>query len=160
MNIDNDKKIRLQFLCRVVKKEVNHLTKTVEKLFKTDFSIERAKTLDVDDELSERLEAFTSRFARLQDTLGDKLIPNLLDALNEKKRTQIDNLDMAERLGWLPYAEDWQVIRQLRNQMVHEYIEDLNILVSAINSAYHFVPILKSLEQNLIKEMQQRNWLD
>jgi len=158
MTIDSLKKERLQFLCRVVEKEGIYLTRTTKRLFEEPFSIERAKTLDVDDALSERLEAFVSRFSRLQDTLGDKLLPNLLDALNEKKRTQIDNLDMAERLGWLSNVDDWQVMRQLRNQMVHEYIEDLNVLVSAINTAYHFVPILIAMEKNLRGEMQYREW--
>ena len=73
---------------------------------------------------------------------------------------KIDNLDVAERLGWLPDAEQWLMIRQLRNQMVHEYIEDLKILVSAINSAYHYLPVLISLEKNLKQEMQQRDWID
>lgn len=158
MTIDSIQKERLKFLCRVVKKEGTYLTRTSERLFEEPFTIERAKSLDVDDDLSERLEAFISRFSRLQDTLGDKLLPNLLDALNEKKRTQIDNLDMAERLGWLPNVDDWQVMRQLRNQMVHEYIEDLKVLVSAVNTAYHFVPVLMTMEKNLREEMQHRGW--
>ncbi len=159
MKIDSNKKERLQFLSRVAEKEAKHLMNTAEKLFKEGFSVERAKTLDVDEGLSERLEAFTSRFARLQDTLGDKLIPALLEALNEKKRAQIDNLDAAERLGWLASVDEWQVMRQLRNQMVHEYIEDLTVLVSAINTANHFVPVLILVVQNLKKEMLQRGWV-
>ena len=47
------------------------------------FSKERAATLPTDGLLSERVEAFVSRFSRLQDTLGDKLIPQLLMALGE-----------------------------------------------------------------------------
>jgi len=128
MSIQSNQKERLQFLCRVAGKETALLNKTVNRLFEKEFSLERAKILVVDDELLERLEVFTSRFARLQDTLGDKLLPVLLEALNEKQRTHIDNLDIAERLGWLPSVEDWQIMRQLKNQMVHEYIEDLNQL--------------------------------
>lgn len=79
MSIKNIQKERLQFLCRVVEKEGIYLSRTTERLFKEEFSLERAQTLDVDDELSERLEAFVSRFARLQDTLGDKLLPVLLE---------------------------------------------------------------------------------
>lgn len=40
-------------------------------------------------------------FWRLQDTIGDKLIPALLRALGEPQGAVIDNLDRAERLGWL-----------------------------------------------------------
>jgi len=61
--------------------------------------------------LSEKLEAFTSRFSRLQDTLGDKLIPQLLLALGEPQSAVMDNLDKAERLGWIENADEWRAIR-------------------------------------------------
>lgn len=41
------------------------------------------------------------RFGRLQDTLGDKLLPLLLSLLGEKVSSAIDNLDRAERLGFI-----------------------------------------------------------
>jgi len=69
------------------------------------------------------------------------------------------DIEKKERLGWLPSVEEWQIMRQLRNQIVHEYIEDMNILVSAINSAYHYVPMLFLVEQNLKAEIQQRGWV-
>lgn len=93
--------MRLQFLSRVIKKECVYLNKTTDRLFAEAFTVDRALQLEADDDLSERLEAFTSRFSRLQDTLGDKLIPQLLLALGEKQATVMDNLDKAERLGWI-----------------------------------------------------------
>ena len=45
MTIDNDKKQRVIFLSRVVKKEIKHLKYSANKLFKDEFSIEKAKTL-------------------------------------------------------------------------------------------------------------------
>jgi len=41
---------------------------SAKKLFATEFNIKKAKSLAHDDELAEQLEAFTSRFCRLQDT--------------------------------------------------------------------------------------------
>jgi len=38
-------------------------------------TIEQLATLDTDDSLAERVEAFAARFVRLQDTLSDKLLP-------------------------------------------------------------------------------------
>jgi hypothetical protein len=58
------------------------------------------KQMDSDEDLAERVEAFVSRFGRLQDTLGDKLLPNLLVFVGERPATVIDNLDRAER-PWL-----------------------------------------------------------
>ena len=75
--------------------------------------------------LAERLDAFVARFGRLQDTVGDKLLPSLLMALAEPVGPAIDNLDKAEKFGWIESTEDWMEMRRLRNQMVHEYIEDV-----------------------------------
>jgi len=150
----------LQFLSRVIEKECVYLNRTSDRLFSEAFTVERARQLEADDDLSERLEAFTSRFSRLQDTLGDKLIPQLLLALGEKQATVMDNLDKAERLGWIANADEWQAIRLLRNQMVHEYIDDLNILTSAIQSAQHFVPMLNEVANTLLTELEKRGWLD
>ena len=158
MSIDSQTKLRLQFLSRVVKKECYHLKRTTERLFEVEFSIEKAKLLDSDDDLSEQVEAFSSRFARLQDTLGDKLLPQLLMALGEKYSTAVNNFDKAERLGWIPSSDKWQMARQLRNQMVHEYIEDLQILTSAIKSAQNFVPILLLVSKNLQEELEKQGW--
>ncbi len=108
--------------------------------------------------MSECVEAFVSRFLRLQDTLGDKFIPQLLKALGEKPAAVMDNLDTAERLEWIESADEWLAIRQLRNQMVHDYIEDLEVLRSAIQTAQRFVPMLINVANKLQDEIQKRGW--
>lgn len=79
-----------------------------------------------------------SRFGRLQDTLADKFLPALLAALGEPLGAQLDNLDCAERLGWIESTDTWLTIRLLRSRMVHEYIEDLTMLASALQSGHEF----------------------
>jgi len=73
MTIDEHIKLRLQFLSRVVQRECEQLQKTTARLFVHSFTIERAQSLTIDDDLSECVEAFVSRFSRLQDTVGDNL---------------------------------------------------------------------------------------
>ncbi len=92
---------------------------------------------------SSDLEAFSGRFSRLQDTVGDKLLPAWLLASGEKIKTVTENLMMAEKFNLLDSAEKWLVIRQLRNQMVHEYIESIEILTDAINRVYESQTQLK-----------------
>jgi hypothetical protein len=116
--------LRLQFLVRVVRKECKHLNITDQRLFGGLFTLEQATRLEEDPDLAERVEAFVGRFGRLQDTMGDKLLQLLLTALGEKPSAAIDNLDRAERLGLIKSADEWMTMRNLRNQMVHEYIED------------------------------------
>lgn len=87
-------KARLTFLVRVVRKEINHLLVSQRVVFNPNFTIEDAQRLEADADLSIKVEAFSSRFARLQDTVGDKLIPLWLSALNEPVGAAIDNGDL------------------------------------------------------------------
>ena len=89
-----------------------------------------------------RLDAFVARFGRLQDTLGDELLPSLLERLFEAYGAAIDNLDKSERFGLLESADDWMQMRRWRNQMVHGYIEDITVSSSALHSGHAFVPRL------------------
>jgi hypothetical protein len=73
----------LQFLARVVRKECRHLATTDSRLFKGLFTCEQVVQLEAAPDLAERVEAFVGRFGRLQDTVGDKLLPQLLAALGE-----------------------------------------------------------------------------
>jgi hypothetical protein len=133
---------RLSFLARVTEKECVHLLQTDGRLFGDLFTVEDAQKIELDPILAERLDAFVSRFGRLQDTVGDKLLPALLISMAEKPGAAIDNLDRAEKLGFIESADTWMEMRRLRNQMVHEYIEDPAILASALRSGHAFVPSL------------------
>jgi hypothetical protein len=67
--------MRLAFLLETAELECRHLAATDARLFAVPFTSERAATLSTDEALAERLDAFVARFARVQDTAGDKLLP-------------------------------------------------------------------------------------
>ena len=144
---------RLAFLSRVTDKECHNLLETDRRLFSNLFTVEEAKKLDTDPVLAERLDAFVSRFGRLQDTVGDKLLPALLTALAEKPGAAIDNLDRAEKLGLIDSVDTWMAMRKLRNQMVHAYIEDLAVLSSALRNGHDFVPTLVKSARKCMAEV-------
>jgi hypothetical protein len=133
---------------------------TDSRLFSEPLAIPRAQRLLVDPDLAERVEAFVGRFARLRDTLGDKLLPPVLGALGEKAVATIDNLDLGERLGFIDSVDDWLAMRALRNQMVHQYIDDLIILTSALQRAHRFVPSLLAAGDAIEQEAVRRHWFE
>jgi len=149
---------RLQFLARVVHKECRHLATTDQRLFAGAFTLAQINQLEADPELAERVDAFVGRFGRLQDTVGDKLLPILLAALGEKPAAAIDNLDRAERLGLLDSSDEWMTMRNLGNQMVHEYVEDPIVLTSALQTGHAFVPVLIATANKMVAEIEQRGW--
>ncbi len=155
MKITPSQTKRLEFLARVTDKECRHLLDTDGRLFGNLFTIEVAQQIESDPILAERLDAFVSRFGRLQDTVGDKLLPALLLALAERAGPTIDNLDKAEKLGFIESADAWMEMRRLRNQMVHEYIEDLAVLTSALRSGHAFVPMLVDAARRCVAEARR-----
>lgn len=153
---------RLKFLIRVTQLEQQHLQTTDARLFaqQNAMSLDILKNLHLHPELAERIEAFSSRYGRLQDTLGDKLLPALLTAMGERSLTMVENLEQAQRLGWLPHVNDWLAARYLCNQMVHEYIEDPAIMQAALTAAHAFVPMLARFRSHLRAVAAQRGWCD
>ena len=69
---------RLQHLLKVVGKQAQLLQLSWERLFNEYFLDENwVLSLTQNMEAAERLETFLARFNRMQDTLGDKLLPPL-----------------------------------------------------------------------------------
>ncbi len=156
MTVEPGIALRLKFLARVVRKESRHLATTDQRLFARGFNLEHISQLEADVDLAERVEAFVGRFGRLQDTVGDKLLPLVLSVLGEKISAAIDNLDRAERLGLINSADESIAMRNLRNQMVYEYVEDPVVLVSALQSGHVFVSVLVSAVDNILAEIESR----
>ncbi len=129
-------------LVKVTEKEARYLERTANRLSLLNIDLPWVESLDNNDLNSEMLDAFVSRYGRLQDTLGDKLLPAILRSSLEKTGSQLDNLLRAEKLGWIESTQDWIEIRELRNRLVHEYIESPNDLLSALQQALKCVNIL------------------
>lgn len=93
--------------------------------------------------------SFAAKFNRFQDTIGDKLLPRIPDWVAEPVGPFIDNLDRAERLGWLRSADRWVQDRRLRDRLVHEYVDDPAEFATALNLANRFVDELLETRSNL-----------
>lgn len=150
---------RLRTLVRLVEREAARLLETESRLFVPDIDTPGLAALALDPAGSERIEAFAARFGRLQDTLGARLLPSLLAALGEPVRTALDNLDRAERFGWIADVARWQSLRQLRNRLVHEYVDSTAALVAALFEARQAVPVLIGSAEAMLAEIKRRGWL-
>ena len=135
-----------------------HLSATDERLFASPLAPESLHSMDTDHAKAVQLDAFVARFARLQDTVGDKFVPALLQAPQEPIGAVIDNLDSAECLGWILSADGWIEARRLRNLMVHDCVDDLHVLASNLQARHRYVPILIDTAQHLIDKAARRGW--
>ena len=144
-------------LIRVTAKEARYLERTVNRLRALNVDLLWVESLESSDEHSEMLDAFVSRYGRLQDTLGDKLLPAMLRAALEKTSSQLDNLLRAEKLGWVESTQCWIELRELRNRLVHEYMESADDLLSALQQAMQGVHILIETQLRMTDYAQKVN---
>ncbi len=150
-----DSKAIVEQLIQITSKEARYLLRTATRLHALKIDISWVKSLDESDENSEMLDAFVSRHGRLQDTLGDKLLPALLRASLEKTGAQLDNLLRAEKFGWIESTESWVELRELRNRLVHEYMETADDLLEALQQALRSVPVLIETQRRMAEYAQQ-----
>lgn len=147
---------RLIFLLDTVRKEGEHLLQTARRLSEEPVDPEWAKRLEDDLELSERVDAFGARFGRLQDTIGDKLIPELLRCLSEPPGAALDNLNRMEKLELLDSVAEWLEARNLRNRLIHEYVRDPAEFADALRRAQELVPMLVRTYDSLNRYARDR----
>lgn len=103
------------------------------------------------------LDQFAYRYTRLQDDMGTRLMPAILKVLGEEvsAMSAIDRFARLEQLGWLPSADAWAELRQIRNQFTHDYPDDtgerLERLQAACAAAGQLLIIMERFEERIRK---------
>jgi len=84
------------------------------------------------------LDQFSTRFSKLQDVMGMKLFPFVLELTKEPGELDafVDKLNRLEKLGAIPSAHDWLMLREMRNAFAHEYPDDPEIQAAILNKAF------------------------
>lgn len=108
------------------------------------------------------VDQFIVRFSKLQDAMGAKLLPGVLELTQEHGdlATFIDKLNKLEKIGAIDSAAIWLRLREMRNQFAHEYPDDPEIQVSLLNKAYSMAgDLLEAFEhvQTFSKPYRQRS---
>ena len=144
----------------IVAKEGKHLSYSWSSLFNQPINVEWIIGLEQNPGCAVQMEAFVSRFGRMQDTMADKLFPRWLLALAEVPGSQIETLNRAERLGVLTSTERWLEARNLRNRLVHEYMSEpakfVEDLLLAKEYSLMLLETFNRLRQDAITRMGQK----
>lgn len=116
-------------------KEAEHLRYSQTTLFSLPIDLAWVQSLGQRPELAEKVEAFVSRFGRLQDHLGEKLLPRMAALVGENSKTLLDALAVAEKTDLLDSADTFIAARKLRNALVHEYMHDAQTFLESLFAA-------------------------
>ena len=119
----------------LARKEAKYLKYTHRTLFAMPINATWVQQQAAQPELAEKVKAFISRFGRLQDHLGEKLIPRFAALLSESPKSLLDMLAYAEKMQWLASADSFVGARKLRNLLVHEDMSDPKLFLQALLGA-------------------------
>lgn len=121
--------------------------KKIQHLFPIDA---KALTVLSDDDLV-WIELLTSRFGKLQDFIGKKLINVFLEQNEEDTNnlTMLDKINKLERFGLIENASVWGMMRETRNHIAHEYPDSPELTAVYLNQIYDLCPKLLSLLTHL-----------
>ena len=95
---------------------------------------------------------FIVRFSKLQDAMGAKLLPAVIELTHEEGElaTFIDKLNRLEKIGALNSVEQWLKLREMRNQFAHDYPNDPEIQASLLNKAFDMAAQLLTILDQII----------
>lgn len=112
------------------------------------------KVLESDRGCVRLMDQLLFRFIKLQDSVGERLIPATLAVLGEpyEDKPMRDRLNRQERLGYLN-ADDWLAWREVRNRLAHEYPDKPELrfaaLLAAIEAARALAACCKQWREHL-----------
>lgn len=132
-----------------------------DRIYRALLEIEKMRPLTIDslEEMQTHelaiTELLTARFAKLQDTIGEKIFPLLFVSLGEdiKGMSFIDRLNRIEKLGYIDNAHSWFCYREARNRIAHEYHDSpalmLQNLSEVISLAEKLLSYWKYLDEKI-----------
>lgn len=96
------------------------------------------KLKEIENEYSSVIDQLIYRFSKLQDSLGEKVMPMYLKLGGEdsKNKIFIEVLNRMEQLE-IVTKQEWMYLREVRNAIFHEYILNKDDLAKIINEVYN-----------------------
>jgi hypothetical protein len=140
--------------------EIQHHINRIEAILP---EIESWMPLNIEDfndtEKVKTIDSFIYRFIKIQDKMGEKLFPSVLYALHEYDSTMpfIDVLNKLEKLRLIPSADEWIEFRNLRNTLTHEYPDNEDEIIQAIEIALDAYKTMLSIFGKMSDELQKRD---
>ena len=135
----DDKKIKMQKYINECKKHKLRIEKSYNKV-KNIFPLSAPQYEKLNDDEIQAIDQYLFRFAKLQDTLGDKLFKLIVSEYvdNTDGLTFLDILNHLEKFGILEDANIWKKLRTIRNDISHQYDDEPQEMAEALNNIFAY----------------------
>ena len=125
-----------------------HVTRIQDSIYllKNTFPVNAEKVKNFTSQELFATEMLSSRFSKLQDIIGRKLIDLFLISQEEfaENLTMLDKINKLERLEIIT-ADLWKKMREIRNHVAHEYPDHPEISAYYLNQLFEVAPSLIEL---------------
>lgn len=116
------------------------------------YSFEKGKAIGIKEEYNAEefdiLETLSSRFARSIDFLIRKVFRSIDDVEFESQGTLIDVVNNAHKRGLFNSEEDIRILKNIRNDIAHEYVDEG--LKTLFEDILEYTPKLISIMNNTL----------
>lgn len=141
---------RLQREFEVCDKHILRISEALEGL-DVELPMSSACYADLSSEQVRCIDQFIFRFSKLQDAMGAKIFRYILEYLDEDITAlpMRDILNRLERYLIIPSADEWTYIRELRNEISHDYSLLESDMVTILNELFSKVEVLLAIYNKL-----------
>jgi uncharacterized protein YutE (UPF0331/DUF86 family) len=135
---------------KVLKNSLKNLEKQIQWLQKSYNKCEKIGIKKkYEDEEIEAFETLTNRYGRTVDIIINKVFRNIDYVELEEIGSILDVINRAEKRGLVENADIIRAMKDLRNELVHEYLEEDYIL--KFEEVFKWVKVLIKIYDNIIK---------
>lgn len=140
--------------CRIHLQRIQYAVSQTEKFF----PLEREIYQNLDDAQIGNMDQLVFRFTKLQDELGTNTFRYVLVYLQEDilDKPFRDILNRLERLNIIDSSDTWLALRELRNDLAHEYPMMLEETVDKLNHLFVQLNVLENILitiERLVKQL-------
>ena len=146
----NDNSVKIQKYLNECEKDKMRIEKSSAKV-KDIFPLSAPRYESLSDEEVEAIDQYLFRFAKLQDTLGQRLFKIIVSEYVENihQLTFLDILNQLEKIGILKDVNTWKRLRDIRNNISHQYDDEPQEMAEALNSVFAYKDELLNIFINI-----------
>jgi len=146
----NMQKIKLQKYFQECEKHLLRMEQAYSEI-KSILPLSHQQYSELQDEEVKNIDQFLFRFSKMQDTIGDKIFKTVLQEYNPdfQKLSFLDFLHELEKREIITSAQDWIILRKVRNNIAHQYDDEPEEMSQAINDIFAQFSTLKQIFENL-----------
>jgi len=145
-----------------LKKYINECDKHIQRIneayddLKNTLPITSQKYKNLTKDKVQALDQYLFRFAKLQDTIGDKIFKLVINMYEQNDETLSfkDILNRLEKYHFIQNAKEWSYLRKVRNEISHQYDDEPEEMAEALNNIISQKEVIETIYKNLKHKIQ------